>query len=152
MRITISLFLILVCMGASAQAQSTAADSVKLAIGRFFSAMRDANSNNLLNCFTDSAILETVAKDGKGETLVKRDKLADFAKIVSNLPKGAADERITFDVVKVDGSLAIAWTPYRFYFNGQFSHCGVNSFQLVRVQNQWRIQYVIDTRRKDGCE
>ncbi|HNA01067.1 MAG TPA: hypothetical protein PLN49_09415, partial [Ferruginibacter sp.] len=68
------------------------------------------------------------------------------------LPKDAADERITFDVVRVDGALAIAWTPYKFYFNGKFSHCGVNSFQLVRFNGEWKIQYLIDTRRKAGCE
>jgi len=64
----------------------------------------------------------------------------------------AADERISFETIKIDGPLAIAWTPYKFYYEGKFSHCGVNSFQLVRVDNQWRIQYLIDTRRRQGCE
>ncbi|HNJ29817.1 MAG TPA: hypothetical protein PLQ40_12740, partial [Ferruginibacter sp.] len=83
---------------------------------------------------------------------VKTDAVADFANSISKLPKDAADERITFDVVRVDGALAIAWTPYKFYFNGKFSHCGVNSFQLVRFNGEWKIQYLIDTRRKAGCE
>jgi len=55
-------------------------------------------------------------------------------------------------VVKIDGPLAIVWTPYKFYFNGKFSHCGVNSFQLVRFNGVWKIQYLIDTRRRAGCE
>ncbi|MFT2543406.1 hypothetical protein ACMWP9_36050, partial [Escherichia coli] len=67
------------------------------------------------------------------------------------IPKNMADERIVFDVVKIDADLAIVWTPYQFYRNGTFSHCGVNSFQLVRLNGRWKIQYLIDTRRKTGC-
>jgi len=28
--------------------------------------------------------------------------------------------------------MAIAWTPYTFYFNDQLSHCGVNVFSLIK--------------------
>jgi hypothetical protein len=68
------------------------------------------------------------------------------------LPKGAADEQIVFETVKVDDDLAMVWTPYRFIFNGKFSHCGVNSFTLVKLNGEWKINYVIDTRRKEKCE
>ena len=79
------------------------------------------------------------------------DEVAGFVKQISNIPKGVADERIVFGVVKVDGPLAIVWAPYQFFRNGVFSHCGVNSFQLVRLRNEWKIQYLIDTRRKGNC-
>ncbi len=82
---------------------------------------------------------------------VRKENISDFAKQISTLPKGAADEKITFDIVKVDADLASVWTPYQFYFNNKFSHCGVNSFQLVRINGEWKIQYIIDTRRKDNC-
>ncbi len=144
---------LLLMMGSANYASSqTAVDSVKLTIGNLFSAMRETNARGVLNCFTDSAVMQTIVRDAKGETMVKNEKLSEFAMIVGSMPKGAADERITFDMVKVDGALATAWTPYKFYFNGQFSHCGVNSFQLVRINGLWKIQYIIDTRRKQGCE
>jgi hypothetical protein len=38
--------------------------------------------------------------------------------------------------------------PYQFYIGDKFSHCGVNSFQLVKLQGQWKIQYLIDTQEK----
>ncbi|MDI9365767.1 MAG: hypothetical protein QM541_12505 [Flavobacterium sp.] len=74
-----------------------------------------------------------------------------FAKQIAQLPKGAADERITFGNVQIDGALANVWAPYQFYYNGNFSHCGVNNFVLVKQNNVWKIQYIIDTRRKQGC-
>ena len=76
-------------------------------------------------------------------------ELADF---VGHLKKDSADERIQFETIKIDGPLAIVWTPYNFYHNGKFSHCGVNSFQLVRFDGIWKIQYLIDTRRRTGCK
>lgn len=35
--------------------------------------------------------------------------------------------------------------------NGNFSHCGVNSFQLFHDNGQWKIIYLIDTRQRTGC-
>ena len=126
-------------------------DSVKLVINKMFTAMKTGDSVMLTQCFADSAILQTVAKNKEGKVSVRNEVISEFVKQIAKLPKGDADERITFDIVKVDADLAIAWTPYQFYYKGKFSHCGVNSFQLVRINGQWKIQYLIDTRRKDNC-
>lgn len=147
------LFFVLLLVAGTSEAQTISAeDSVKVAIGNLFTAMRHSDSKALLACFTDSALLQTIVRDKDGGIRIKNEKLVDFAALVGTMPKAAADERITFDVVKIDGPLASVWTPYRFYFNGQFSHCGVNSFQMIRQNGSWKIQYLIDTRRKQGCE
>lgn len=129
----------------------TAQDSVKMVVNKMFAAMKASDSLLLTSCFADSAILQTIAKDRAGKVSIRNEQVANFAGHISKLPKGDADERITFDVVKVDADLAIAWTPYQFYYKGKFSHCGVNSFQLVRKDGQWQIQYIIDTRRRLNC-
>ncbi len=130
----------------------TPEDSVKITIGKLFAAMKNSDSQAILNCFGDSAIMQTIIKEKNGDNQIKTEKVIEFAKVIAYMPKDAADERISFDMVKIDGALAIAWTPYKFYLNGKFSHCGVNSFQLVRMKGQWKIQYLIDTRRKQPCE
>ena len=84
--------------------------------------------------------------------MIRNESIDAFVQAIGKSPKGALDERIQFETIKIDGPLAIVWTPYKFYYEGKFSHCGVNSFQLVRINGEWRIQYLIDTRRKDGCE
>jgi len=141
----------LIISSITVQAQ-TAEDSVKIVINRLFEAMKNGDAALLKSTFADSAILQTITRNKEGNTIVQNEEVAEFINFVSKQPKGAADERITYDLVKIDGSLAIAWTPYKFYFNGTFSHCGVNSFQLVRFNNGWKIQYLIDTRRRQGCE
>lgn len=110
--------------------------------------MKSSDGAMLKECFTDSAILQTIAPNGR----VRSETVGSFLAQISSLPKDSADERITFETVKVDDALAIAWTPYQFYYAGKFSHCGVNSFQLVRTNGIWRIQYLIDTRRRMGCK
>lgn len=139
----------LFCISANAQ---TAEDSVKTSITQFFSAMKSADSPTLKKIFADSAILQSISFSNDGKTLIRNEPVPEFISYVGKQKAGAADERITFDLVKTDGPLAIAWTPYKFYFNGEFHHCGINSFQLVRINGEWRIQYIIDTRRQVACE
>lgn len=146
-------FIVLTVMvyGVTAKAQS-AEDSVKAVINSMFTAMKTADPVLLKTTFADSMVLQTISRNKEGKLVVVNENPADFIGFISKESPGNADERITFDVVKVDGPLAIAWTPYNFYYKGQFSHCGVNSFQLVRFNGEWKIQYLIDTRRKVGCK
>jgi len=60
----------------------------------------------------------------------------------------AIDERVTIGELLIDNQLASVWTPYQFYYKEQYSHQGANSFQLVKGVDGWKIQYLIDTRRK----
>lgn len=151
MRLLTCLTLFLFLSFGATRAQ-TATDSVKAAVNSLFTAMIHADSVALTRCFAPGAVLQTVVKDKQGVVSVRTEDISKFASSIGQLPKEAADERITFDVVKIDGDLAIAWTPYQFYFQQQLLHCGVNSFQLVRLAEGWKIQYIIDTRRKNGCQ
>ena len=141
------LFLLCLHVCTSSLQAQTAEDSVKLVINKLFTAMRNADGTALKECFADSAILQTITRGGR----IRTEAVTAFVGQISTLKKDSADERITFETVKVDDGLAIAWTPYKFYYAGNFSHCGVNSFQLIRVNGNWRIQYLIDTRRRINC-
>jgi hypothetical protein len=133
-------------------AQSSPEDSVKAAVNKLFEGMKTSDPNLIRQAFADSAILQTIGRNQAGQSIIRTDAVSGFAEQISKLPAGAADERITFETVKIDGPLAIVWTPYKFYYQGKLSHCGVNSFQLVRINGAWKIQYLIDTRRRQGCE
>ena len=130
----------------------TAEDSVKATVNKLFEGMKNSDPAIITASFADSAVLQTIGASRDGKTIIRNEKVSDFAESVSKSAKGDLDERIDFGSIKIDGALASVWTPYKFYYKGQFSHCGVNSFQLVRVNGQWEIQYLIDTRRKQGCD
>jgi hypothetical protein len=130
------------------QAQTTE-DSVKATVNRLFEGMKNADTVVLKAAFTDSPILQTIATNKKKQFYIKNDKFVDFVKFIGEQKVGEADERIEFGTIKIDGPLAMVWAPYQFYYKGKFRHCGVNSFQLVRLEDGWKIQYLIDTRRKN---
>jgi len=129
----------------------TTEDSVKAVVKQLFEGMRNSDASTIRSAFADSAILQTISKSKEGRIVVKNDNIEEFAKAIAGLKKGAADEQIVFESLKVDPPLAMVWVPYKFYFEGKFSHCGVDSFQLVLIDGVWKIQYLIDTRRKQPC-
>ena len=145
----VSLTALFFSIGSFAQ---TAEDSIRTTIYTLFTAMKNGDASLFKTVFSDSAVMQTIIRNKEGQTLVKTESVNKFASFVGQLKKDSADERIRFETIKLDGPLAIAWTPYNFYYNGAFSHCGVNSFQLVRFEGKWKIQYLIDTRRKQGCD
>jgi hypothetical protein len=65
---------------------------------------------------------------------------------------GNWDEQ-TYDVeVRVNDRMASAWVPYTFYLAGVVDHCGVNSIELLRDQEGWKITQLSDTRQEGlGC-
>ncbi len=145
-------FLILFILHSGLIKAQSSRDSVMAVVNNLFDAMRNADPQQLKTCFTDSAILQTIVSRGPVALKIRTDYVDDFAAFLGKEAKGNADERIKFEAIHIDGALASVWTPYSFYYKGAFSHCGVNSFQLVRLSTGWKIQYLIDTRRKDGCD
>lgn len=123
-------------------------EEIKSVINGLFDGMREADSVKILSLFAPEAYMQSVAKNKEGKTIVKRDEVAGFASFIGKQKKGAADEQIVFESIKVDGDLAFAWTPYKFIYNGTYSHSGVDAFCLVKLNGSWKIQYLIDTRRK----
>ena len=41
--------------------------------------------------------------------------------------------------VLVSGNIAVIWYPYDIYVDGEWSHCGIDAFNLIRTNAGWRI-------------
>jgi hypothetical protein len=133
------------------KAQS-AEDSVKAIVNQLFTSMRNIDVTKLKEAFADGAVLQTISRKQDGSFFVQDEKINDFAENIGKAKKDSLDEQIVFETIKIDGPLASVWAPYKFYYAGKFSHCGVDSFQLVRINGRWKIQFLIDTRRRQGCD
>ena len=149
-RIILSALLVLT-FGLSGFSQSEE-KAVEDVIRSLFEGMKTKNAEQVAAAFYSEGLMQTVQAKPEGST-VASNAVADFVKRIATTPaETTLDERILDYQIKVDGTMASAWTPYRFYVNGNFSHCGVNSFQLVKMADGWKIVYIIDTRRKEPCE
>lgn len=126
-------------------------EAVKATITRFFEGLRKGDSAVVRSTLAPTVVLHTIGTRG-GTVQVMRETPQELLQAVGTKHAEVWDERITFERVLIDAQLASVWTPYQFYLGPKFSHCGTNSFQLVKLAQGWRIAYVIDTRRKDGCQ
>ncbi len=149
MKKIINLILLIVTIGAFAQNEEA---EVKKTIESFFIGFHTQDSILIKSTLYNSAILQTIGKNREGTTTVITNNFTTFLKNIVGIPETMDfNEKITSYTIKVDGLMANAWTEYEFWVNGKFSHCGVNSFQLFKDNGKWKIIYLIDTRRKEGC-
>lgn len=99
-----------------------------------------------------NAVLETAFTDKNGAHTVTEGKVSSLLMAVAKRPTNQQwEERILEYAVSFDGNLAHIWTPYEFWVNGTFSHCGANSFTIVKTNSGWKIHHIIDSRRRAGC-
>ena len=123
-------------------------------IKKFFDAMRAGDSTSLRATFHETARMQTTfnQKD-TGEPQLRTEESPDnFVKAVGTPHDKVFNEVILDYSVKIDDNLAVAWTPYEFYLGEEFSHCGVNVFQMFKSKEGWKIIYIADTRRRKGCK
>lgn len=116
-------------------------------IKQLFDAMRNHDGEKLLKQFSSNAQLERASI----KKSVTQTDLQKFANFVSASEK-YLDEKLLSYTVHVSDNLASVWTPYVFYIDGKLSHCGVNSFQLIHSNKQWKIQYLIDNTHPGDCK
>jgi hypothetical protein len=148
MKILFYLIFSLIIGNVSAQ---TAKDSVKTIIQTFFEGMKKNDTALIATSLDTACTLNSVMEGKNGNAVYSQEKISSFLEQVAQLKGSKLDERLLSYDIKVDGALAIAWTPYEFYFNDQFSHCGVNIFTLIKRNDRWVIKDITDTRRKYNC-
>lgn len=125
--------------------------AIKTVINQFFEGMESGDSSLLRSTCTEAPFLQTFSPDKSGALAVRTQDFDEFVRFVSTPSGNTIDEQIEFAAIHFEDALASVWTPYKFYLNGQLRHCGTNSFQLVKTESGWKIQYIIDTRRRN-CE
>ncbi|MEK6479477.1 nuclear transport factor 2 family protein [Catalinimonas sp. 4WD22] len=146
----IILFLLVQLCSLPLIAQSTEEKEVISTIEQLFEGMREGDTLLLEDLFAPNAQLLTVIEKAD-EVSLQEVSLDRFMAAVASPHEEIWDERITSYEIKIDDRLASAWTPYEFYLGKNFSHCGVNAFQLYKDEEGWKILVITDTRRLENC-
>ncbi|HUR30811.1 MAG TPA: nuclear transport factor 2 family protein [Saprospiraceae bacterium] len=134
---------IMICSGQEKEIRAT--------VDRMFQSMYSRDTSTMRLCFLPGAKLLTYSSGMGGKQSVHEETLNDIIHGVAGIGDAIMEERLVSWQCLIDDGIASVWTPYEFYFKGQFSHCGVNSFQLVKVEEEWKISMITDTRRKSQC-
>ena len=108
----------------------------------------------------DAELLESILIPGSlnissSEQLEGKSELTtmDYERMISALTRPGRDakERAWDETILIQGHIAIFWAPYDFHVDGKFSHCGVDSFQLVNSGEKWLISNASWTRETQDC-
>lgn len=150
-----TLFLLALVASASpafAQKAAPETEAVKQTVTAFFDGMRRGDSTLVRRTLAPGAVFHGLGgKPGQAATL-ETERISSFLKAVGTPHPEVWDERVQFERVLIDANLASVWAPYEFYLGSKFSHCGYDSFQLVKLADGWKIAHIIDTRRKEKCK
>jgi len=115
-------------------------------VQQLFAAMESRDAIAAKALFVPDAGLFSLGTSGKPVKM----PLEDFLNAIGS-GKAVWKERIWDSKVLVHGVIAIVWGPYDFHNNGAFSHCGYDSFSLLKTAAGWKITYISDTRETEGC-
>jgi len=137
---------LLVFLATSAQAQQ---EDIKKTINTMFEGMAKSDSAKFHSVMDDLCNLKSVITKKDGTIVVVDEPFKNFLDFVGKPRTGKIEERLHSYDIKLDGDMAMAWTPYTFYIDEKISHCGVNVFMLARRNNVWKIISICDTRRKE---
>ena len=148
--------LVLLSLGALTYAAPTSAraqtphDSVLAVVHRLFDGMRKGDSAMVRSVFDSSVEFLSVSEKDGVPTAAARSVDA-FVAAMGKPHEQVYDERIWDVQLEVDAGLASVWAKYAFYLGDTFNHCGVDTFGLVRRADGWKVVYLADTERREGC-
>ncbi|MEP1095492.1 MAG: nuclear transport factor 2 family protein [Cyclobacteriaceae bacterium] len=135
-------------------AQTNDKGEIMKVVNNVFDAMRTNDSTLLKACFVEDPTTFTVSRR-EGKTNFVRDNFQGFIDAVGRPKEEMWNEPIWNEKIQIDDDLASVWVDYAFYRGkdgDQFSHCGVDAFHLVKLEGNWKIFHLVDTRRRESCD
>lgn len=130
-------------------AQQTAKDSVLAVVNEFFRAMTARDTAAFAHTQMSDGIMFAVVM--RADSTVMRRQTIEASVRQIGATRDTYLERIWDPTVHIHGPIAVVWTPYDLHRNGQFSHCGVDAFTLVRGSAGWKIATATYTVEPTGC-
>jgi hypothetical protein len=136
-------------MAAPVSAQSPAEQEVLKVVHQMFDGMRNADSAAVRAVFVPGARFASIDARATPPS-VRYDSVSGWIAGIAGSNK-RWNEQIYEVQVKVDGDMAHVWSPYTFYLDGKWNHCGVNSMELLKVNGAWKLTQLSDTRKREAC-
>lgn len=134
---------------AAAQADTISEREVLSVIDRFFACMTTRDSAGMADILEPEGVF-TIVETGPEAKPIRTVTHANYLGLVKK-GAGTLQERYWNATVRLDSSVAVVSCPYDFHFDGNFSHCGLNVFTLVKRDGHWRIAGCVFSLRKEGC-
>lgn len=129
--------------------QAQEAAGAEAAVEQMFEGMRTADSEMVREVFAADARF-TVLDSRNGPPTVRAQSVDGWIDAIGS-SGGSWNEQVYDLDARVDGPMASIWAPYTFYLDGEISHCGINSIELLHDAEGWKVTQISDTRREEDC-
>lgn len=134
---------------APAVAQDTSNAQVLAAVDALLGGLNTKDSAAIAAVSTsDGTLVSHRTKDGKDAVRIRTfaDDLSGIAK-----EKGQLREVYWDPSVLVQGNIAVVWAPYSFDYDGKRTHCGIDVFNLMKIDGAWKVTGIQYTVEPDNC-
>ena len=136
---------------AAAQAQDSAAEKeVYGIVEKFFTGFNAKDTTAMRATLFDDVKLVTTFTNQQGQPVARAEPVSGLMNAIGSA-QGKLYEKIFDPEIEVEDGLANVWVKYEFYVDDKFSHCGIDSFLLVKTDGGWKIASLADTRKRQGC-
>lgn len=115
---------------------------------RFFDAMAGNDGAGVTATVLPASVFTAIRPAPGGGTKVSRVTVEDFIK---NLRPGLHEAMWSPKVVLRGTLMATVTAPYEFKLDGKTTHCGIDVFDLAKVDGQWKIASAVWTAEPDAC-
>lgn len=133
------------------RAERTAEEAAVLgAVQQFFDTMNTKDAVGARAVLDPDGDFLSVRWGDEGQRIVRRSSNADYLAELGTETETYL-ERMWNAQVLIHGPIAIVWTPYEFLVDGDFSHCGVDAFQLLQTESGWTVTGGTYTVERTGC-
>lgn len=133
--------------GANAQPQDAEKAAVLETVQAFFDTMTAGDVEGARRILQPQGRFHAMRmRDGKPDVRTFTNE-EYFAQLQASKQK--MRERMWSPDVRIRGLIATVWTPYDFWIDGKFSHCGIDAFDLIKTEEGWKLAggvYTLETK------
>jgi len=128
-------------------AQTDDARAAVVVVEKMFDALARGDTAGMRATFVpEGRIVQTGTREGKA--FYRVNSIDDFLRSIGSAAGRKLEEKIFEVESRVEDNLAVVWSRYDFFVDGAKSHCGVDSYQLIRVGAEWKLLHIVDTQQR----
>ena len=118
-------------------------------VGVFFEQMKNRDTAGMRSLLTPDGIFYGYRETTDGLEIAR----PTHASFIEGIGQGDSElvERFWEPKVLLHDRMAVVWTPYDLYVNGEFSHCGIDSFNFLKTDDGWKITGIVFSMETENC-
>lgn len=125
-------------------------DAVMKVVDLFFEAVNTSDAELMKEITLSDGMTHSIREQEDGRWTI-RARPQSYGMDPANYGPEKIIERYWDPTVLVNDHIAVFWAPYDFYIDGEFSHCGIDAMNLLKVDGQWKFSNNSWTVQRTGC-